>query len=240
MICPVCGNQLPDGSVSCNVCGTSLQSAQPQAPQFNPQNSQPTAPQPQFNPQAGQPTAPQPQFNPQAGQPQQFGQAQAPKAAGTGAPFDMSVLVENIKNPLMLLPIIGAVLTLLSAFLPWVKVSVFGFSESGNLWQFGGFYIFTALILILGSLCVVALKFRVLNLPFLEKLKQLPYSFFYVPGLMLVLFLLTTIFIGGAMGEIGGLASVKYTVGWFFALLGLAGITVDAVLQFVKKQDYYL
>ena len=57
---------------------------------------------------------------------------------------------------------------------------------------------------------------------------------------MLVFFLLTTIFISGAMGEVGGLASVKYTVGWFFALLGLAGITVDAVLQFVKKQDYYL
>ena len=119
-------------------------------------------------------------------------------------------------------------------------MSVFGFSQSGNLWQFGFFYILTALILILGSLCVVALKFRVLNLPFFEKLKQLPYSFFYVPGLMLVFFLLTTIFISGAMGEVGGLASVKYTVGWFFALLGLAGITVDAVLQFVKKQDYYL
>ena len=41
MICPVCGNNLPDGSVSCPVCGTQLQAAQPQQPQgFDPNANQ--------------------------------------------------------------------------------------------------------------------------------------------------------------------------------------------------------
>ncbi len=257
MICPVCGNQLPDGSVACNVCGNTFQQAQPQAPQFNPQDAQPQAPQfnpqdsqPQFNPQASQPqpqfnpqaAQPQQQFNPQASQPQQFGQPTAPKApaAGTGAVFDPSVLVQNIKNPINLLPVIGSGLVFLSAFLPWMKMSVLGIKESASLWEVGGFYILMALFFLIGSLCIVALKFRVINIPAIEELKKKPYSYLYIPGIMLLFFLYATIDIGSAAGEYSGLAKVSYGFGWILALLGLAAITVEAVMKLVKKEDYYL
>ena len=263
MICPVCGNQLPDGSVACNVCGNTFQQAQPQAPQynpqpqapqFNPQDAQPQAPQfnpqdaqPQFNPQASQPqfnpqaAQPQQQFNPQASQPQQFGQPTAPKApaAGTGAVFDPSVLVQNIKNPINLLPVIGSGLVFLSAFLPWMKMSVLGIKESASLWEVGGFYILMALFFLIGSLCIVALKFRVINIPAIEELKKKPYSYLYIPGIMLLFFLYATIDIGSAAGEYSGLAKVSYGFGWILALLGLAAITVEAVMKLVKKEDYY-
>lgn len=256
MICPVCGNQLPDGSVACNVCGNTFQqAAQPQGPQFNPQDAQPQAPQfnpqpqaPQYNPQDAQPqfnpqaAQPQQQFNPQAAQPQQFGQPTAPKApaAGTGSVFDPSVLIENIKNPISLLPIIGGGLVFLSAFFPWMKVSVLGIKESASLWEVGGFYILMAFLFLIAPLCIVALKFRVINIPAIDGLKQKPYSYFYLPGLMLLFFLYATIDIGSAAGDYSGLAKVSYGFGWILALLGLAAITVEAVMKLVKKEEYYL
>ena len=101
MICPVCGNNLPDGSVSCPVCGAQLQTAQPQQPQgFDPQPQQGFAPQ---EPQGFAPQQPQ-GFDPNANQ--GYG---IPTAAGTQPGSNKKVVIGVVAAAIALL-VIGVVL----------------------------------------------------------------------------------------------------------------------------------
>ena len=104
MICPVCGNNLPDGSVSCPVCGAQLQAAQPQQP-MQPQQGFDAQPQQGFAPQDPQGYAPQPQgFDPNANQ--GYG---IPTAAGAQPGSNKKVVIGVVAAAIELL-VIGVVL----------------------------------------------------------------------------------------------------------------------------------
>ena len=101
-------------------------------------------------------------------------------------------------------------------------------------------YVIMALLYLILPLCVVALRCRILNIGFLEKFKSLPNSTFYVPGVLLFFFIIISIAIMRAVGgDYSGFAKVSFSVSWFLALLGVGGITAEAVIKYINKQDYY-
>jgi hypothetical protein len=166
----------------------------------------------------------------------------AARPAGTGAPVDFTTLVNSIKtDKLSLLTIGGAALLFLSAIIPaWATLKMFGMSESYSIWSIGGIYVISAILFLLAPIAIVAFRFKVLNIPVLDKFKQLPYSSCYIPGVLFLLFLIMTIDMASATGDYGGLASFKFGFSWYLALLGLGGIIAEVVMKIVKKEEYYL
>ena len=227
--------------------------SQPQAPEAPQAPQGPQGPQgPAYDPNATFSAQPQPQQQSfaqppqqQFGQPQQqFGQApKAPAQLPTGFGFDVSGLTSTISSDKMsYLTLGGAALVFLSAIIPaWMKVSVLGFKETFGLWGINGLYVLFALFLLLLPLCAVALRFGVVKMGFLEKYKELPYSSFYIPGFLLLIFLIISIAIGRAVGgDYSGFASVSFSLSWFLALLGIGAMIAEAVIKFLHKEEYYL
>ena len=254
MFCNNCGNQVAEGSVFCNVCGAQIPQmnySQPQAPQGP---TGPQGPQGPTGPQAPTPAAPQPQAGPAydpsqsfGTQPQQpqFGQPTAPKvpAVPGGVGFDISGLTSTIAaDKLSLLTLIGAALVFLSTLIPaWVTIKAFGFKQSYGLWSISAFYVLMALLYLILPLALVAVRFGVLKMGFIEKFKALNYSMFYIPGILLAFFIIISIAILRAVGgDYSGLASCSFGFSWFLALFGIGGIVAEAVIKFLNKQEYYV
>ncbi|MBR1815376.1 MAG: hypothetical protein IJ763_01615 [Lachnospiraceae bacterium] len=196
MNCSVCGSLVPDGSAVCPNCGANL--IQYQQP-VNPQGAQQPYGQPQqgaFTPQGMQQPYGQPQqqggFVPQGmpqqpyGQPQQQGgfvpqgmpqQPYGQQMGGYNQSFGnmggaSNDIVNLIKSDLFRIAgLVGGLLLFLNPFFPWLKVKVWGESESDFLFQMGAMNVICGLLLMLLGAFVIAWNIAE-AIPALNNIKQ--------------------------------------------------------------------
>jgi hypothetical protein len=182
--------------------------------------------------------------------PQNYGGASFKQGGGFPA------LINSFKaNPISIATYAGIVLVFLSSFLPgWVHASYDGDKVSaGLLASDGGILKLWALLLFLSSVAMFAIAsddFQVIPVPkvseLVDKFKSLPFSQFYFPALVLVLFLLCT-FNSTFRTVIDAVKAAKsyaallgmtihggYGYAFWFCLLGLILILVEPVLKLVK------
>ncbi len=161
MNCPTCGATLTDGTTTCPTCGASISQPadfnqmQYQQPETNFNQAQYQQPQANYNQQPYQ--QPQANFNqaqyqqPQANYNQaQYQQPQAnfnqmPYANSAGAGFKRKFNAGHFAV------MGGSLLCLISVFLPFLSVSLFGYSESMSLFKDGEdgvIFLITAIVII--------------------------------------------------------------------------------------------
>ena len=121
MNCPTCGTTLTDGTTICPACGASI--SQPAA--FNQmQYQQPQYQQPQANYNQVQYQQPQANYN-------QMPYANSAAYAPAGAKYKRKFNAGHFAV------MGGSLLCLISVFLPFLTVSLFGYSESMSLFKDG-------------------------------------------------------------------------------------------------------
>ncbi len=186
MICPNCGNEVPEGSAFCTNCGTPMQAPQYQQPYSQAPDQQYQQPYPQApDQQYQQPYPPQPQYQ------------SVPKS---GAAVDFGGIIGSFKtNPLNIATYVGVILLFLSSFLPgWVHAKALGMSESaGLLASDGGILKLWALLLLLTTVAIFFVASAdYINIPavnnILDKFRSLPFSQFYLQAVALIVFFLCT------------------------------------------------
>lgn len=157
--------------------------------------------------------------------------------AGSGKPVSFDAFAGIVSSdPLSILTLAGAFLCLLSLlFLKWGKVS-FILTVSFSLWQAGAGSVILDILMILVVLCIVALRFDILRFPLVEELKSKPYSEFYFPGVLLILFIVVSIIFKSAGSNEYGIG-VGFAAGWVLSLIGILAIIADSVMEFVKHQN---
>ncbi len=265
MNCPNCGSEIPEGAAFCTTCGSPVQQAAPQQPyqQAAPQQPyQQAAPQQPYQQGYQQPYQQGYQQPYQQGyqQPYQQGYQQPYPQNYGGASFKQGggfpALINSFKaNPISIATYAGIVLVFLSSFLPgWVHASYDGDKVSaGLLASDGGILKLWALLLFLSSIAMFAIAsddFQVIPVPkvssLVDKFKSLPFSQFYFPALVFILFLLCT-FNSTFRTVIDAVKAAKsyaallgmtihggYGYAFWFCLLGLILILVEPVLKLVK------
>lgn len=135
MNCPTCGATLTDGTTTCPTCGASISQPadfnqmQYQQPQAN-YNQQPYQ-QPQANFNQAQYQQPQANYNQAQYQQPQANFNQMPYANSAGAGFKRKFNAGHFAV------MGGSLLCLISVFLPFLTVSLFGYSESMSLFKDG-------------------------------------------------------------------------------------------------------
>lgn len=130
----------------------------------------------------------------------------------------------------LLLAIAGGV-AVLGAFLPWLRVSLFGFSVSSNAFGIGGaLYIILAILAILCGVVAILLNVlkekQIKNIIKFKALDKMP----LVIGIVLVA--IAVIAFIALMSQAQGLG----TVSWGVWLIGIAGIAT-VVLTFLKNKE---
>jgi len=161
MNCPTCGATLTDGTTTCPTCGaaisqpadfnqmqyqqpeTNFNQAQYQQPQAN-YNQQPYQ-QPQANFNQAQYQQPQANYNQAQYQQPQANFNQMPYANSAGAGFKRKFNAGHFAV------MGGSLLCLISVFLPFLSVSLFGYSESMSLFKDGEdgvIFLITAIVII--------------------------------------------------------------------------------------------
>lgn len=161
MNCPTCGATLTDGTTTCPTCGaaisqpadfnqmqyqqpeTNFNQAQYQQPQAN-YNQQPYQ-QPQANFNQAQYQQPQANYNQAQYQQPQANFNQMPYANSAGAGFKRKFNAGHFAV------MGGSLLCLISVFLPFLTVSLFGYSESMSLFKDGEdgvIFLITAIVII--------------------------------------------------------------------------------------------
>lgn len=161
MNCPTCGATLTDGTTTCPTCGASISQpadfnqmqyqqpetnfnqAQYQQPQAN-YNQQPYQ-QPQANFNQAQYLQPQANYNQAQYQQPQANYNQMPYANSAGAGFKRKFNAGHFAV------MGGSLLCLISVFLPFLTVSLFGYSESMSLFKDGEdgvIFLITAIVII--------------------------------------------------------------------------------------------
>lgn len=189
MFCPKCGAQVPDGSPFCASCGAPL--AQQQQPQ-QPMN------------QGG------------------FGQPMG-RPGASGNPFDFNDIINSFKanisnigglgiGPFIMLG--GAVLLIISIFLPFVSVKLFGLTSSASLLKGGALHWIVAILIALCSAFVAVSK------------KTIP---MLVQGGIAVVY---AIFEGIFQKD----TLVTLAVGFYVMLIAGLAIAGGAVLQFMQEK----
>ena len=234
MNCTMCGAIIPTGQTNCPMCGAPVPAEQPET------NQQPVQPgQPQMGYQAGpQPGQPQMgyQTNPQPGGFYQPG--------GTGAGIN-GYFTSLTTNPMNIVKLAGAVLLFIAAFLPWFKASVWGYTESWNLFKAGGFHVVTAIFLILISLVLIAWEIadyipQIASVK--QELKKVPYVDLIFIGVAFVLVIVATA--RGAYVHDDGVTMnfkdygvhVSRIVGCIFAYIAVIAAAVPRVLDLAGIQ----
>lgn len=142
MNCPTCGSQIPDGSTMCGVCGAAIQ-AQPNMQYQQPQYQQPM--QQQYQQPMQQNMYAQPAMQPMMG----------------GA---SSMKVKPAMNLGNIILWVGCLITAIAVFLPYVKVSAFGMSETVSLMGTDGKFT-DGYIILTGVIIIAILNALKLNIP---------------------------------------------------------------------------
>lgn len=144
----------------------------------------------------------------------QFGGFQAPKAKAGGL---------DLPKILMLA---GFAVTFLFSFFAFVKVEIWGFSESVNI--FGcGFLGILGFLIILGGLAVVIVD------AFVKPLGMIPVILGCVQVVwMIILAIYVAVSLGGEVGELAGDA-VSKGIGFWFYIIGSLVVAAGTVLSFL-------
>lgn len=245
MNCTACGAMIPDGSAMCPNCGANLiQYQQPMGQQPMGGYQQPMGQQPMGGYQQtgyGQPMGQQPMGGyPQSGYGQPMGGFGAAGANG---------FVDTIKsNPFKIAGMVGGLLLFLTPLFSWCKISMWGVSETANLFKLGGALnvIFGILMMALG---LVILAWNIAELvPPINNIKQNISRSFGLMEIVLVavafvlvlLTLLLSFKSGGADGStIKELkdwgVDVSHSAGPVFGFISVALAAVPAVIDMIKK-----
>ena len=241
MNCPNCGLPIADGSSFCVGCGAPVaqqpqQNQQPQMQYQQPQYQQPQFEQPQMQYQQPQQQYQQPQ---QAFQPQQ--QSFQQSSQKVGLPGNGSFIEVMKADPVRICAYVGYMFTFLASFVPrWVSVSFFGVTQGAGLFASdGGILKLWGILFLLGSIVGCLMEFGSF-IPAINnvaaKVKALPYSQFYIPGLFVILYILCR-FNGNFTTFVNAGGS------WGFAkwicLIGILLLLVRPILKLVKKEEYW-
>lgn len=233
MNCPTCGATLTDGTTTCPTCGASISQPadfnqmQYQQPETNFNQAQYQQPQANYNQQPYQ--QPQANFNqaqyqqPQANYNQaQYQQPQAnfnqmPYANSAGAGFKRKFNAGHFAV------MGGSLLCLISVFLPFLTVSLFGYSESMSLFKDGE----DGVIFLITAIVIIALSMLRVNT--LNIILTLIQGIFAIYETM------------SAKSELSDYGSmVQYGAGFYLLLIGgivaLVGAIIGLVLHINAKK----
>ena len=210
MNCPTCGTTLTDGTTICPACGASI--SQPAA--FNQmQYQQPQYQQPQANYNQVQYQQPQANYN-------QMPYANSAAYAPAGAEFKRKFNAGHFAV------MGGSLFCLISVFLPFLTVSLFGYSESMSLFKDGE----DGVIFLITAIVVFALSMLRVNT--LNIILTLIQGIFAVYETM------------SAKDELSDYGSmVQYGAGFYLLLIGGIGAFVGAIIGLVlhinAKKAFY-
>ena len=233
MNCPNCNAPLADGTTMCPTCGM------PVAQQPNMQYQQPNMQYQQPNMQYQQPNPNMQYQQPDPNQFQQPNPNQFQQAQNYGVPAGQMGFVDTIKsNPLKICDIVAIFFLFLVAWMPsWV--SAFGMG-AGLLASDGGILKLWALFFVLvaawTSIVLFGSNIRALK-GVVEGYKRLPFSQFYIPAFVILLFILV---ICNSMLR----TTVKYGASWglcfYLCIIAIILLLVRPVMCIVKKQEYWV
>ena len=210
MNCPTCGTTLTDGTTICPACGASI--SQPAA--FNQmQYQQPQYQQPQANYNQVQYQQPQANYN-------QMPYANSAAYAPAGAEFKRKFNAGHFAV------MGGSLFCLISVFLPFLTVSIFGYSESMTLFKDGE----DGVIFLITAIVVFALSMLRVNT--LNIILTLIQGIFAVYETM------------SAKDELSDYGSmVQYGAGFYLLLIGgivaFVGAIIGLVLHINAKKAFY-
>ncbi len=210
MNCPTCGTTLTDGTTICPACGASI--SQPAA--FNQmQYQQPQYQQPQANYNQVQYQQPQANYN-------QMPYANSAAYAPAGAEFKRKFNAGHFAV------MGGSLFCLISVFLPFLTVSLFGYSESMSLFKDGE----DGVIFLITAIVVFALSMLRVNT--LNIILTLIQGIFAVYETM------------SAKDELSDYGSmVQYGAGFYLLLIGgivaFVGAIIGLVLHINAKKAFY-
>ena len=210
MNCPTCGTTLTDGTTICPACGASI--SQPAA--FNQmQYQQPQYQQPQANYNQEQYQQPQANYN-------QMPYANSAAYAPAGAEFKRKFNAGHFAV------MGGSLFCLISVFLPFLTVSLFGYSESMSLFKDGE----DGVIFLITAIVVFALSMLRVNT--LNIILTLIQGIFAVYETM------------SAKDELSDYGSmVQYGAGFYLLLIGgivaFVGAIIGLVLHINAKKAFY-
>lgn len=210
MNCPTCGTTLTDGTTICPACGASI--SQPAA--FNQmQYQQPQYQQPQANYNQVQYQQPQANYN-------QMPYANSAAYAPAGAEFKRKFNAGHFAV------MGGSLFCLISVFLPFLTVSLFGYSESMSLFKDGE----DGVIFLITAILVFALSMLRVNT--LNIILTLIQGIFAVYETM------------SAKDELSDYGSmVQYGAGFYLLLIGgivaFVGAIIGLVLHINAKKAFY-
>lgn len=210
MNCPTCGTTLADGTTICPACGASI--SQPAA--FNQmQYQQPQYQQPQANYNQVQYQQPQANYN-------QMPYANSAAYAPAGAEFKRKFNAGHFAV------MGGSLFCLISVFLPFLTVSLFGYSESMSLFKDGE----DGVIFLITAIVVFALSMLRVNT--LNIILTLIQGIFAVYETM------------SAKDELSDYGSmVQYGAGFYLLLIGgivaFVGAIIGLVLHINAKKAFY-
>ena len=210
MNCPTCGTPLTDGTTICPACGASI--SQPAA--FNQmQYQQPQYQQPQANYNQVQYQQPQANYN-------QMPYANSAAYAPAGAEFKRKFNAGHFAV------MGGSLFCLISVFLPFLTVSLFGYSESMSLFKDGE----DGVIFLITAIVVFALSMLRVNT--LNIILTLIQGIFAVYETM------------SAKDELSDYGSmVQYGAGFYLLLIGgivaFVGAIIGLVLHINAKKAFY-
>ena len=210
MNCPTCGTTLTDGTTICPACGASI--SQPAA--FNQmQYQQPQYQQPQANYNQVQYQQPQANYN-------QMPYANSAAYAPAGAEFKRKFNAGHFAV------MGGSLFCLISVFLPFLTVSLFGYSESMSLFKDGE----DGVIFLIMAIMIIALSMLRVNT--LNIILTLIQGIFAVYETM------------SAKDELSDYGSmVQYGAGFYLLLIGgivaFVGAIIGLVLHINAKKAFY-
>ncbi|MCR5214540.1 MAG: zinc ribbon domain-containing protein [Eubacterium sp.] len=253
LFCVSCGSPV-SSSTAPQMSGT-VQSQEPQGPQpvqlQEPQGPQPGQygqPQGPQSGQYGQPQGPQPgQFGqPQGPQPGQYGQPQGPQPGQFGQPMPgmggagIQGFLNRMKaEPLRWTEVGGIVAVFLALIIPtWSYVSFFGYREYIGLWKFDVIGPIMGLIIFLATVAAALIQLDVIPpiSPYINKFKALPFSQFYYPACVFLMWFFIWIF---SVGTISHSEYAKYGFSFYFCFIGIGLLLIVPIMKLVKKQNYY-
>lgn len=235
MNCPTCGATLTEGTTTCPTCGaaisqpadfnqmqyqqpeTNFNQAQYQQPQAN-YNQQPYQ-QPQANFNQAQYQQPQANYNQAQYQQPQANYNQMPYANSAGAGFKRKFNAGHFAV------MGGSLLCLISVFLPFLSVSLFGYSESMSLFKDGE----DGVIFLITAIVIIALSMLRVNT--LNIILTLIQGIFAIYETM------------SAKSELSDYGSmVQYGAGFYLLLIGgivaLVGAIIGLVLHINAKKAF--
>ena len=144
-------------------------------------------------------------------------------------------------EPIRWTEVSGIVFVFLSAIIPlWITAEVLGYKESFGLFGSGGIWPLIGFLFIVLSVAQALIHLDLIPQlsPIVNMYKSLPFSQFYYPGFVCLMWLLYMIFSVGNMSH-SAYGGVYYGFSFWLCMLGAILLLLVPVMKLIKKENYY-